>query len=59
MKTKAAVYCRALTSDQKTDMQLIEFRKYANNRGFTILNEYIDNGLSGSIKQRPGGAILF
>ena len=41
------------TNDQKTDMQLADLRKFAKDRGLTIFNEYIDNGVSGSIKSRP------
>ena len=53
MKKKAAIYCRVSTNDQKTDMQLMDLRKYANDRGVTIFKEYVDNGISGSIKKRP------
>ena len=31
----------------------MDLRKYASDRGFTIFNEYLDNGISGSIKKRP------
>lgn len=34
-------------------MQLMDLRKYSGDRGFTIFQEYIDNGISGSIKKRP------
>ena len=53
MKKKAAIYCGVSTSDQKTEMQLMDLRKYANDRGFKIYSEYCDNGISGSIKKRP------
>ena len=53
MKKKAAIYCRVSTQDQKTEMQLMALRKYASDRGFAIFNEYLDNGISGSIKKRP------
>lgn len=53
MKKKAAIYCRVSTSEQKTDMQRDDLLKYASDRGFTIFNEYIDNGFSGSLKKRP------
>ncbi len=53
MKKKCAIYCRVSTSEQKTDMQLNDLRKYASDRGFIIFNEYVDNGFSGSIKKRP------
>ena len=50
---KAAIYCRVSTTDQKTDMQLQDLRKFAQDRGIRIYQEYIDNGISGSIKKRP------
>ena len=50
---KAALYCRVSTSDQKTDMQLHDLRKFASDRNLTIYQEYTDNGISGSIKKRP------
>ena len=53
MTKKAAIYCRVSTSDQKTDMQLMDLRKYAKDRGMSIHQEYVDNGISGSIKKRP------
>lgn len=31
----------------------MDLRKYSGDRGFTIFQEYIDNGISGSIKKRP------
>ena len=53
MNKKAAIYCRVSTNDQKTDMQVRDLRKYAADRNLTIYQEYIDNGISGSIKKRP------
>jgi DNA invertase Pin-like site-specific DNA recombinase len=53
MTMKAAIYCRVSTTDQKTDMQLQDLRKFAQDRGIRIYQEYIDNGISGSIKKRP------
>ena len=50
---KAALYCRVSTSEQKTDMQLMDLRKYAKDRNMSIHQEYVDNGISGSIKKRP------
>ena len=53
MKNKAALYCRVSTNDQKTDMQLTDLRKFSSDRNLIIYNEYVDNGISGSIKKRP------
>jgi len=53
MKNEAALYCRVSTNDQKTDMQLTDLRKFSSDRNLIIYNEYLDNGISGSIKKRP------
>ena len=53
MKNRAALYCRVSTNDQKTDMQLTDLRKFSSDRNLSIYNEYVDNGISGSIKKRP------
>ncbi len=53
MKNKTALYCRVSTNDQKTDMQLTDLRKFSSDRNLIIYNEYLDNGISGSIKKRP------
>ena len=53
MKNKTALYCRVSTNDQKTDMQLTDLRKFSSDRNLIIYNEYVDNGISGSIKKRP------
>ncbi len=34
-------------------MQLMDIREYALDRGFDIVGEFVDNGISGSIQQRP------
>ena len=53
MNKKAAIYCRVSTTDQKTDMQVNDLRKFATDRNLSIYKEYIDDGFSGSIKKRP------
>lgn len=50
---KVAIYARVSTSDQKTDMQLRDLRKYAKSRNLKIYKEYIDHGVSGAKKDRP------
>ena len=44
--TKAALYCRVSTSDQKTDMQLNDIHRFCKERNISIYQEYIDNGIS-------------
>ena len=51
---RAAIYARCSTADQSVDLQLDELRQYSQNRKFTITEEYIDEGVSGSKARRPG-----
>ena len=53
MSKKAAIYCRVSTTDQKTDMQLQDLMRFAKDRSVSTYKEYIDNGISGSIRKRP------
>ena len=50
--TRAALYARVSTLDQTTENQLIELRRYAEARGWTVA-EYVDSGISGSKERRP------
>jgi DNA invertase Pin-like site-specific DNA recombinase len=49
---RAALYARVSTTDQTTENQVIELRRYAEARGWTVA-EYIDNGISGTKERRP------
>lgn len=51
--TRAALYCRVSTSDQHADMQLAELREQAKHRGWEIVGEYVDEGVSGAKASRP------
>src|ERR1035441_7574325 len=51
---KCAIYSRGSTSDQNVSMQLDELRAYCERRGFSIVGEYTDSGISGSKESRPG-----
>ena len=55
MKKRAAIYCRISTVNhgQSVDMQLLDLRKFAEQRGFEIIREYSDEGQSGSKSSRP------
>jgi DNA invertase Pin-like site-specific DNA recombinase len=48
--TRLAIYARASTSNgsQDPEMQLRELREYAQRRKLQIVEEYVDNGVSGS-----------
>ena len=49
---RAALYGRVSTSDQSTENQLTELRRYAADRGWSIA-EYVDQGVSGARDSRP------
>ena len=52
-KQRIAVYARVSTTDQSTDSQLLDLRRYVRERGWTIFKEYCDNGISGTTESRP------
>lgn len=47
------IYARVSTDDQRCEMQLTELREYAARSGWTIAEEYIEKGFSGSKDDRP------
>ena len=51
----AAVYARVSTRDkgQNPEMQLVELREYAAKRGWQVVGEFVDVGVSGSKDSRP------
>jgi DNA invertase Pin-like site-specific DNA recombinase len=52
--TRVALYARVSTlSGQHPEMQLSELREYASRRGWQIIAEYLDEGISGSRERRP------
>ena len=51
--TRVAIYARVSTSDQNSDMQVEEMREVAAQRGWVIVDEYVDNGVSGTATSRP------
>jgi len=50
---KVALYARVSTADQTAENQLLELRRYGAARGWTIVSEYVDHGVSGSKDRRP------
>lgn len=55
MKTeRVALYARVSTlAGQSPEMQLVDLREYAGRRGWHIVEEYVDHGVSGSKESRP------
>ncbi len=52
---RVGVYARVSTTDkgQDPDLQLGALREYAQARGWTIYQEYVDHGVSGAKQRRP------
>jgi len=50
---RVAVYARVSTTDQSTDSQLLDLRRYVSERGWNIFKEYVDEGISGTKDSRP------
>jgi DNA invertase Pin-like site-specific DNA recombinase len=53
--TRCVIYGRVSTTGhgQSCDMQIAEMKEYAARRGWTIVGEYMDDGVSGSKEKRP------
>ena len=51
---RVGIYARVSTLiGQSPEMQLAELREYASRRGWEIVGEYVDLGISGSKESRP------
>jgi DNA invertase Pin-like site-specific DNA recombinase len=55
MSTRVAVYARVSTTNhgQDVSMQIWELRQFAEARGWQIVGEYVDSGVSGTKDSRP------
>jgi len=53
MNSRVAIYARVSTSDQSTESQLLDLRRYVRERGWELFKEYTDNGISGTTDSRP------
>jgi DNA invertase Pin-like site-specific DNA recombinase len=51
---KCAIYGRVSTPEQRIDNQLYDLRLFAEQRGYEVVAEYTDVGVSGSKARRPG-----
>jgi DNA invertase Pin-like site-specific DNA recombinase len=50
---KVGIYSRVSTNGQNPRMQIAELREYCRNRNWTIVDEYVDTGVSGARDSRP------
>jgi len=50
---RVALYARVSTTEQSTDSQLLDLRRYVADRGWHLHREYTDNGISGTKDNRP------
>ncbi len=50
---RVALYARVSTTDQSTDSQLLDLRKYVLDRSWQIYREFVDEGISGTKDSRP------
>jgi site-specific DNA recombinase len=57
-KIRAAIYARVSTDRQEQEQtilsQLAALRAYAEGKGYEVVKEYVDDGHSGALLQRPG-----
>ncbi len=53
MNKRVAIYARVSTTDQSTESQLLDLRRYVSERGWHLYREYTDNGISGTKGSRP------
>jgi DNA invertase Pin-like site-specific DNA recombinase len=52
-QTRVAVYARVSTDEQSADAQLRDLREFVANRGWSEVQEFTDEGISGSKDSRP------
>ena len=50
---KAALYARVSTADQNSQSQLLDLQQLAQQRGWEIVETYVDHGISGVRTRRP------
>jgi len=54
---KVAIYARVSTASQTTENQLLDLRQTAQRMGYTIVAEFVDNGISGAKGRRDRPAL--
>ncbi len=50
---RIAIYARVSTTDQSTESQLLDLRRYVREWGWDVFKEYVDEGISGTKDSRP------
>lgn len=50
---RVGLYARVSTKDQHPENQLLELRHYAEARGWSVAEEFVDHGISGAKDSRP------
>jgi len=50
---RVGIYARVSTGDQSTENQLLDLRRYVEQRGWRIGKEFVDHGVSGAKDRRP------
>jgi len=50
---KVALYARTSTTDQHPDAQILELREHCHRHGWSVVKEFIDDGVTGSAASRP------
>lgn len=51
---RAALYARVSTDEQDPGLQVADLRRLAEHRGWRVVDEYVDRGISGTKESRPG-----
>lgn len=51
--SRVGLYARVSTRDQHPENQLLELRRYAEARGWAVVEEFVDQGISGAKDRRP------
>ena len=52
MSKKVCLYARVSRNEQSCERQLIELRELCENHNYTIIEEYVDEGISGQDVER-------
>ena len=50
---RVGLYARVSTDEQSCEAQLRELRAWCEQRGYTMVTEYVDQGISGAKSSRP------